>query len=224
MTDPKASWAKLTDQSGYGPLALELTFADFKVELETYDIYHPFFGPAFQRAADVVIRMALTGQTATAKSLAHDLSRYACAIADAPSETSLDRLDSQNYIAVAVFLLTASMGWGMLDKQRVELALDRLPDIRQFSEGGRASAALAMLCTGQRDAARKLAQGHSLDPFVEALLNDDDVATKLWPDWRDRFPEKYAANKLYWHQMLFAARSLADPEKNPADWLLAQVS
>lgn len=223
MSDDTASWAQLYDQTGYRPLALELTFNDFKAELDQYEITHPFFGPIYQRTVDVVIRMAFTGQAETARSLVPELAKLAHEIAATPAGTALDRLGTTNYGAVALLLLQDGMEWEPLDRTEASVILNRLPGIAQFTEEGRTSSILACMAFGLAENASTLARGQTLDPFVSALLANQTQVARLWPAWRDRFPTAYAANTVFWHQLLFVIRLLSPRDANPADWLRVQV-
>jgi hypothetical protein len=217
------AWAELTDQTGHRPLALELTFDDFNAQMLAHEITHPFFGPMFQRTADVVIRMALTGLHEKARQRIDGLADLAKAIAATPPGSTLDRLDSPNYIAAAVLLLRSGMGWGETERTAVKVVLERLPEMRQFLELGRESAVLACAAHEEISLAETLLSRAKNDPFTEALVRDRTKARQLWPKWRDGFPDRHAAGKAQWHQMLFAVYILSGGTETPADWLLAQV-
>jgi hypothetical protein len=222
--DDTPSWTRLFDQTGYRPLALEMTFDDFNAEMQAHEITHPFFGPMFQRTADVVICMALTGLHEKARLRIDGLADLAMAIASTPPGSTLDRLGSPNYIAAAVLLLRSQMGWGAPDRTAVRVVLERLPGMRQFLELGRESSVLACAAHEETALAEMLLARAKNEPFPAALVRDRKRALQLWPKWRDAFPDRDAAGKAQWHQLLFAVYVLSGGTETPADWLLAQVA
>lgn len=227
MADSEQTWQTITDRVGSGPGVLVMAFAEFHADLQKYDIRHPFFAPAFLRATDLVIRAALTGQGALATALCKELSPLARAIADTAPGSALDLMDTPNLAALAVFVLEQTMGWVDLGPpvtaDQTTTLLSRLAATTRFGDGQRESAVLAHLVYGKPVAAKAIADLDRLAPFFDAFLNPEGAA-RLWPDWRDRFPAQVRANAVFWHQMLFAIRSLAGPGQNPADWLLSQVA
>lgn len=202
-----------------------MAFAAFHKDLKAYAIDHPFFGPAFLRAADLVIRLALTGQQELARPLAAELSPLVQAVAGAAPGTALDLLDRSNVATLALIDLATVMGWPAVppDAQgrAVAAPLDRLAALTRFGEGMAPGVALALLVHGRADPARAVARAVPLPPFVAACL--DGQGASHWPAWRDGFPAATATGQAHWHQLLFAIRLLAPPGADPAAWLRGQL-
>ncbi|MCX7289004.1 MAG: hypothetical protein NTW20_16050 [Rhodobacterales bacterium] len=230
MTDPDQTpdetWQTILKAAGSGRGTALLAFAIFYKDLQKYEVRHPFFAPAFLRAADLVIRAALCGQDAVAKALCAELFPLACQVAEAPPGTELDILATPNLAAVAIFSLAKAMHWTEFlpdaSGPSLEVPLTRLAAMTRFSDGERESTVLALLLHERHAAARVAAASGKLPPFFAAFLTGDPAT--LWPAWRDRFPAEARADAVFWHQMLFAVCLLAGPDRSPPDWLRAQVS
>jgi hypothetical protein len=203
-----------------------MTFASFHKEMKAHDIDHPYFGPAFLRATDLVIRLALTGQDALAKPLVAELVPVAKAVVDVLPGTNLDRLDRSNLAAVALLDLCKSMDWEAIfkgsDGRDLNLPLTRIAKMTRHGDGMVASVVLALLAHGRTRDAQTKADLEPLPPFVSGCLTGQALAG--WPAWRDAFPVATAANAAFWHQLLFVAQMLAPKDKRPASWLRAEVA
>jgi hypothetical protein len=225
MADSDPIWKSLIHPPPSFPGVAVMTFASLHRELKTYDIQHPFFGPAFLRATDLVIRLTLTGQDALARPLAAELAPYALAVAGAAPGTDLDVLDRSNVATVALIDLFESMDWKEFLRPGAGLShtapLDRIGAMTRHGDGMVASVVLALLAHDRTGEAQDKAGLEPISPFVRACLSGR--AQDAWPAWRDAFPAAVAANTVFWHQLLFVIRLLAPKDANPADWLRAEV-
>ena len=225
MADPDQTWQTIrAPKGGVGPVAM--AFAPFYKDLQKYEVSHPFFGPAFLRATDLVIRAAFAGQEALAKALCKELVPFAHAVAEAPGGAELDVLASPNLAALALFSLADAMGWTELAVDltgpETKTVLGRLRQMSDFSDEARDGVILAMLRFDQIEKAKEIADMAPAGPFLAALLSGD--AAPLWPAWREAFPAEVRANKVAWHHLLFVAQLLAPKGQPPVAWLTEQIA
>ncbi len=226
MADPEQTWSTIRAPNGGGIRTVAMAFAAFHKDLTKYEVRHPFFAPAFLRATDLAIRAAFAGHDPLAKALCAELFPFARAVADMPAGLELDILDAPNLAVLALSTLAEAMDWRdvALDPSGPEATrvLTRLSNMSDFSDEAREGVVLALLVFGHGDKAKAIADLAPLPPFLGALLSQS--AAGLWPTWRDDFPKNARANKVSWHQLLFAVRLLAPKGANPVAWLQAQVS
>jgi hypothetical protein len=225
MAEAEQTWQTIFTPGSAGSGALVMAFGAFFKDVQTYEVRHPFFAPAFLRATDLVIRAALSGRDAVAKALCGQLFPFAHEVANAPPGTELDVLDTTNLAALSLFVLAEGMSWTEFTSSRsgqeVQALLTRLSGMTRFSDGERETIVLAMLLHVRADKARYVASLAPLDPFFGAFLTGN--AGPLWPALRDQFPNAARNNTAFWHQLLFAIRLLAPKDANPAAWLRSQV-
>ncbi|MCU0827168.1 MAG: hypothetical protein MUE52_07125 [Tabrizicola sp.] len=224
MADPEQTWQTIrAPTGGVGPVAM--AFAAFYKDLQKYEVRHPFFGPAFLRATDLVIRAAFAGHEALAKALCKELVPFAHAVADAPGGAELDILDTPNLAALTLFSLADAMRWTELAVDltgpETSTVLGRLLQMSDFSDEARDGVILAMLRFNQIEKSKEIADLAPIRPFLAALLSGD--AAPLWPAWRDAFPAEARANKVTWHQLLFVVQLLAPKGQPPVSWLTNQI-